>query len=65
VAPPSREALVGKRGKTLTPLRPAGSVLIDGERVDVVSDGGYIPADRQVEVIQVEGVRVVVRAVEE
>lgn len=65
VAPPSREALVGKRGKTLTPLRPAGSALIDGERVDVVSDGGYIPADRQVEVIQVEGVRVVVRAVEE
>lgn len=65
VAPLSRDDLVGKRGKTLTPLRPAGSALIEGERVDVVSEGGFLPPGRQVEVVKVEGVRVVVRAIEE
>ena len=55
----------GKRGRSLTPLRPSGTVMIDGERVDAVSEGGYIGLGREVVVIRVDGPRVVVREVSE
>ncbi|MEC1179916.1 nodulation protein NfeD [Metasolibacillus meyeri] len=61
----NRLELIGKKGKTVTPFRPAGVVFIDGERVDAVSDGSYIDAGKQVEIIKVEGSRIVVRAIEE
>jgi membrane-bound serine protease (ClpP class) len=55
--------LEGKRGVTLTPLRPAGVVLIDGERVNVVSEGSFVDKDTPVQVFKVEGGRVIVHAV--
>jgi len=55
--------LPGTRGKTLTPLRPAGIVLINGERIDVVSEGGYIDKDKAIEIVSVSGSRVVVREI--
>ncbi len=63
VATREREELLGKRGRSVTPLRPAGAALIEGERVDVVTEGGYIPPDTEVEVVKVEGARIVVREV--
>ncbi len=51
----------GKPGKSVTPLRPAGTAIIGGARLDVVSEGIYIPAGSEIEVIKVEGRRVVVR----
>lgn len=54
--------LVGKSGKSITPLRPAGSALINDQRVDVVTLGDFIEAEVEVEVILVEGNRVVVRS---
>lgn len=54
-------AYTGKTGTSLTPLRPAGVAEIDGERLDVVTGGEYIPAGAVVEVVRVEGTRVVVR----
>lgn len=51
----------GKYGVALTPLRPAGAAVIDGERVDVVSNGSFIEKDTRVEVLKVEGGRVIVR----
>ena len=64
-APPSELAsLVGKSGKALTPLRPAGAALISGHRVDIVTQGEFVPADTEVEVIFVEGSRVVVRSLQ-
>lgn len=65
VAKESRTDLIGKVGKSLTPLRPAGTVLIDGERLDVVTVGNFIEKNKQVEVVDVEGVRIVVQEVEE
>jgi membrane-bound serine protease (ClpP class) len=52
---------VGKRGTAGTPLRPAGIALFEGERVDVVSQGEYIAADAPIEVVRVDGNRIVVR----
>ncbi len=55
----------GKHGVTKTTLRPAGVAEIEGERVNVVSEGMIIEPGRPVEVIEVSGNRVVVREIEE
>ena len=52
--------LVGRAGRTLTPLRPSGAAEIEGRRVDVVTDGVFIDAGTRVKVVSVEGARVVV-----
>lgn len=54
---------LGAAGKTVTELRPAGAAELNGERVDVVSQGEFIEAGIDVEVIEVSGNRVVVKAV--
>ena len=64
-APPQEHgSLVGKRGAALTGLHPAGVARIDSHRVDVVSEGGFIDAGAEVEVIADEEYRRVVRAVD-
>jgi len=60
VAPRDQRELLGKTGIALTPLRPAGVVKLEGNRVDAVSVGGFIQAGTAVVVVQVEGTRVVV-----
>lgn len=50
----------GTLGVTLTPLRPAGIATIRGQRVDVVSEGGFIEAGQEIEVIRDDRHRVVV-----
>ncbi|WP_428264788.1 NfeD family protein [Haliangium sp.] len=57
---PALKALMGREGVTTTPLRPAGAVEIDGEAVDVVSDGQYVEPGTRVRVIEVSGSRVLV-----
>jgi membrane-bound serine protease (ClpP class) len=57
----SHEELVGKEGVALTTLRPSGTALIDDERVDVVSDGGYIEANKPIRVVRIEGIRIIVK----
>ncbi|WP_335869317.1 NfeD family protein [Bacillus sp. 2205SS5-2] len=57
----TREELIGAIGITQTALRPAGTIMIEDERIDVVSEGGYIPEERKVKVIKTEGSRIIVR----
>ena len=59
-----RSALVGRRGTTVTPLRPSGRVRFGSEEVDVITEGEYVDRDCEVEVTAVEGTRVVVRTPE-
>lgn len=54
------DALVGKRGVSVTPLRPAGIALIDDRRIDVLTRGEMLDADAHIEVLRVEGNRVFV-----
>ena len=61
----NRIELIGKQGMSLTPLRPAGTVAVEDERIDVVTEGGYVDAGKTVEVIKVEGSRIVVREIKE
>ncbi|HXL03718.1 MAG: nodulation protein NfeD [Firmicutes bacterium] len=62
VATPARHDYVGKVGRTLTFMRPSGTVIVDGERIDAVTEGDFLGEGCEVEVIKVEGPRVVVRA---
>ena len=55
--------LLGAIGTTNTPLRPAGVVRFGDKFIDVVSDGGFIAAGTRVQVIAVEGTRIVVKEV--
>ena len=55
------EEYLGMRGTVLTPLRSAGTVLIDGKRIDAVSEAEFIDKDVEVEVLKIEGSRIVVR----
>ncbi len=57
----NRPELIGIEGITVTPLRPAGTIRIGEERIDVVSEGGFIQKDTVVTVIKTEGSRIVVR----
>ncbi|MGH7340478.1 MAG: NfeD family protein, partial [Candidatus Rokuibacteriota bacterium] len=60
-APETDLKWVGKRGTAATPLRPAGIADFEGQRVDVVSQGEYIEMDAPIEVVRVDGNRIVVR----
>lgn len=56
-------SLLGAIGTANTALRPAGVVRFGDRFVDVVSEGDYIPAGARVQVIEVEGTRIVVKEV--
>lgn len=60
-APLSDQRWLGQQGRAATVLRPAGIADIGGERVDVVSDGELIEPDTPIEVVHVDGNRIVVR----
>lgn len=57
--------LLGKRGIAETDLRPSGVARIDDIKFDVVSDGTYITRGTLLEIIRVEGSKLVVREVYE
>ncbi|MCZ8518715.1 MULTISPECIES: NfeD family protein [Paenibacillus] len=56
-----REDLLGATGRSLTSLRPSGTAQFGEERVDVVTQGEFMPAGSLLIVTQVEGARVVVK----
>ena len=62
-APESNVNWLGKRGRTTSPLRPAGIADIEGTRLDVVSEGELIEPGTPVEVTRVDGNRIVVRQI--
>jgi membrane-bound ClpP family serine protease len=56
-------ALLGAVGTSATMLRPAGMARFGEQYVDVVTEGGFVPAGARVQVIEVEGNRIVVKEV--
>lgn len=53
----------GDEGITLTPLRPAGTVLFGEARLDAVTEGDFVQKDQKVRILRIDGSRIVVRAV--
>ena len=58
-----RSFLLGKTGVVLSTCRPAGNADFDGLKLDVVSRGEFIEKDKKIEVIEIEGNRIVVKEV--
>ncbi|MGM0498673.1 MAG: NfeD family protein [Bacillota bacterium] len=61
----SKKDYLDQEGETLSKLRPAGTIKLNGERVDAVSEGSFISKGQKVKVISVSGSRVVVRKISE
>lgn len=59
-----KSQLAGKRGRALTTLRPAGTISVDGKRLDVSSLGDYIEKDTPVTIVKVEGSKIFVEKTE-
>lgn len=57
------DKLVGKQIKTLTDFKPSGFIDLDGARTDALSESGYIEANVLVEIVKVEGRKIIVRRV--
>jgi len=56
-------ALVGQRGKALNLMTPGGIVLVNGERLHATADGLMVEPQTDVEIIGLQGNRVIVRPV--
>jgi len=59
------EYFVGEKGIALTVLRPSGTAEFNGIKMDVVSEGEFIPQNTKVKIIKVEGRKIVVRELAE
>ena len=55
--------LAGKEGVTESLLRPAGIAQIDGQRIDVMTEGEYVEPNTRIRVIRVDGNRVLVEVI--
>ena len=53
-------ALLGRKGKAVTPLRPSGIIEIDGQRYSAAADGEMIRQGVEIAVITVEGNNIIV-----
>lgn len=58
---PRQQGLLGREGRALSDLRPAGVAEIDGQRVDVVAESRLIASGTTVRVVRTEGAVVTVR----
>lgn len=54
--------LLGRQGTAATDLRPSGAGVFDDVKFDVMSEGNYISAGMPIEIIKVEGSKLVVKA---
>ena len=55
------QKLVGKFGRTVSPLTPGGLITLNGERLHAFSEGLIVESGTSVEVIEVRGSRLLVR----
>lgn len=58
-----KSRFLGAIGVCVTDLRPAGTITIEGEPVDVVTEGSFVKQGESVKVINVDGSRVLVRPI--
>lgn len=58
-----KRKFLGAIGTCATDLRPAGTVLVEGEPLDVVTEGNFLKQGSIVKVINVDGSRVLVRQI--
>ena len=55
--------LLGAMGVAATPLRPSGKAQFGAQFLDVIAEGDYVPPGGRVQVVEIEGQRIVVKEV--
>ncbi|MBT3877933.1 MAG: hypothetical protein HON76_21535 [Candidatus Scalindua sp.] len=60
--PSGGSGVMGMKGKALTALHPTGKIEVDNNTLDVVTEGEYIEKGKIVEIIEISGNRIVVKA---
>jgi membrane-bound serine protease (ClpP class) len=60
-----RDDLIGRIGVALTDLHPGGTIELDEERLDVVTEGDYVKRGTNVRVVRSEGYRLVVKPLDQ
>jgi membrane-bound serine protease (ClpP class) len=65
VSPHETDVLKGRIGKTVSPMRPSGSVEIDGKRVDAMTEGMMLDAGVWVRCVDVKRGQVIVRQIDD
>jgi membrane-bound serine protease (ClpP class) len=60
-----RDELLGRVGVALTDLHPGGTAQVNGERVDVVTEGGFVKKGTHVRIMRAEAYRVVVEPLDQ
>lgn len=58
-----KKRFLGAIGVCATDLRPAGTITVEGEPLDVVTEGNFVKQGDIVKVINVDGSRVLVRQI--
>ena len=58
-----KSKFLGATGVCVTDLRPAGTITVEGEPLDVVTEGNFVKQGDIVKVINVDGSRVLVRQI--
>lgn len=56
--------LVGQEGQATSALRPSGTAVVCGRRIPVVTLGDFVASGATIEVVEAQGSKVVVKAVE-
>lgn len=57
------EVFLGREGLAITPLRPTGMAEFEDVKLNVVSEGEFIPQGTPVRIVKVEGAKILVRRV--
>ncbi len=55
--------MIGKRGETLSDLKPSGHILVEGKRYQAVLKSGYLEKGSPIEVIGGEGAHLIVKEI--
>ena len=51
---------IGQTGTAITPLRPSGTILVAGKRVDAITGGDFVEQGTSVRIVRTEGSSVIV-----
>lgn len=62
---PTKTELLGLEGEAATSLRPTGTGEFQGKKLDVVTDGEFIPKGAPIKIKEVEGFRIVVQKLDD
>lgn len=58
------QSYLGQTATALTPLRPSGTVRLGDKRLDVVTVGDFVDAEMSVKIVDVEGSKIFVEAID-